>query len=367
MKTIRALIAAIFLAGLGLPASTSAKEMTFDVIHNNHTNIIVGDGDITSGTPTRFQDFLDADRLDGFRFIVHLNSNGGSLLGGMQLGQLIRANGFSTGIQSYEPRKTGESPWWPSEMPGSCMSACALAFLGGEVRAIDPRSSIGFHQFSSQRNSDEAQPATSITEAMTQIVSSDVLDYIVSMGASLQLFLQMSNALPNEMFIPRSEELRALKIISQTAFRDFGFEPYRSGVIAYSTFPENVAGRSAVHQITTYCKGGRPYVLLSGAPGSPGLTSEWVSGSREYLNGFSIWSSKTGGRAAYPARNVRFRTGSTALAEIELDADGAVALMENGQASIDIPAVTGFMFGFKVEATELDVRKLRSSFTHCIS
>lgn len=360
-------MAAIGLITFWIASSASAREMTFDIIYNNHTNIIVGNGDITAETPMRFQEFLDSDKLDGFRFIVHLNSNGGSLYGGIELGKLIRENGFATGVQAYDAREPGESSWWPSERPGHCMSACALAFLGGKVRAIGSGSSIGFHQFSSHRASTDEQPEASATEAMTQIISSDVLDYIVRMGASLELFLHMSNALPDQMYIPRGDELRSLKVISQTAFRDFGFEPYKVGVIAYATFPENVEGRSVVYQITTFCKGGIPYVLLSGVPGSQGLTPEWISGSQEYLSGFSISSNKTGRSTSYPASNVRFRSGSTALAEIKLDPVGAATLMEDGHGSISIPGASGFLFEFKLEASESDVDKIRSSFTHCIS
>ena len=368
LKVAYSLIFAIFpILFPEFAPSAEAKEMTFDVIYNNHTNIIVADGNIVPDTPKRFQEFLDSDRLDGFRFIVHLNSDGGSLYGGIQLGRMIRANGFATGIQSYQPRAAGAGSWWPAAEPGLCMSACALAFLGGENRAIDSASHIGFHQFSSSRASSDAQSNTFKTEATTQLVSSDVLDYIVSMGASVELFMRMSHALPNEMFIPGGDDLLALKIVSQTAFRDFGFEPYRSGVIAYSTFPENVEGRSVVHQITTYCKGGRPFVLLSGAPGSRGLSDSWIEASQEYLNGFTIWPAKPGPQASYPARNVRFRAGSSVLAEIQIDTSGAEALARNGQARIDIPAVSGFIFSFRIQASEMDSRKIKSSFTHCIS
>lgn len=369
MRPLRALIASILLVAL-CPGVLSAKDMTFDIINMNHTNVIVGDGKITMETPRLFQEVLDSDRLDGFRFVVALNSNGGSLFGGMELGRKIRSAGFATAVHSYLPRKPGEKFWNPRQLPGTCMSACGLAFLGGEERTLDASSRIGFHQFSSVKGSITTAEQASKAESVAQIVSSDVLSYVVEMGGTLELFHQMSNVLPEGMFVPEQDELRTLNILSQVAFQDFGFEPYKQGVIAYSVFPGNVSGRSAVHQITAYCKRGVPYILLSGEPGFEGLSKEWVDNYRDYGDfggSFTLFSRETGQEAYYHARNVRFRVGSSVIAEVEIDERGIGILIENGQARIDVSAASGYIFAFTVSPTAADVQKIRSAFTHCIS
>lgn len=350
-----------------LTSEATSGEMTFDIIYNNHTNIIVGDGEITSETPVKFQEFLDSDRLDGFRFIVHLNSEGGNLYGGMELGRMIRNRGFSTDIVSYEPRSPGEEWWHPRELPGQCWSACAIAFLGGERRQIKTSSVIGFHQFSSNYASADSQPDAAITQATTQIVSSAVLDYIIDMGGSVDLFLMMSTALPNEMFIPDEQQQKDFQVISRTAFRDFDFEPYRDGVIAYSIFPENVEGRQIVYQLTTYCKNNTPYLLLSGSPNFQGLKSEWIESVAGHVDGFSIWSNSGGGHVDYPTGNIAFRANSRVIAEIRIDHRGVEILLNHGQGSINLPGVYGYFFAAPVEATQEDKEKIQSSFRHCIS
>ena len=126
---------AAFLTG------ANAKDMDFRIIYQNHTNVVVADGEITNETPGRFQDFLDTDPFDGFRFVVALNSDGGSLLAGMTIGAMIREWGFQTEVNNYDER---------TKLGGRCFSACALAFLGGHQRSISDQSTIGFHQFSSK-------------------------------------------------------------------------------------------------------------------------------------------------------------------------------------------------------------------------
>lgn len=50
-----------------------------------------------------------------------------------------------------------------------------------------------------------------------------------------------------------------------------------------------------------------------------------------------------------------------------VDRHTAKQLIRTAVAHLSIPAVSGFLFGLKVEASESDVDKIRSSFTHCIS
>jgi len=358
-----ALATATFLA----PAKSAADEMTFDVIYMNHTNIIVADGVITESTPDRFQEFLDAGLLDGFIFIVHLNSDGGNLFGGLELGRMIREQRFATGVRAYPPRGPSDEFWDPPGTPGSCMSACALAFLGGEQRRIEDGSIIGFHQFSRASASLETYEESAVTQASTQVISSVVLGYVFSMGADVELFRLMSLAMPDEMFIPSPDEQVALGIVSRSAFSNFGFEPFRDGVIAYSVFRENVQGRQIIEQLTTFCRSGVPYILLSGPEDFSGLSQDWITQALPEMRGFEIWSNRTGVSAAYPPSNVSFRAGSRALVEVRLDQRGVSLLQEGAQGSISLPGVFGYFFGFTTEPSIADREKIRSSFRHCIS
>jgi invasion protein IalB len=61
--------------------------------------------------------------------VISFRSDGGSVVAGIQIGQIIRVKGFTTSV-SRDAR---------------CASACALAWLGGTKRLMSAESKIGFH------------------------------------------------------------------------------------------------------------------------------------------------------------------------------------------------------------------------------
>lgn len=350
---------------LASATTAAAKDMTFDIIYMNHTNVVVADGTITADTPDRFREFLDRKPFDGFNFLIHLNSPGGNLYGGMELGRMIREQGLSTDIRWYAPRPLGQewyNPGYEEQGSGECYSACALAYLGGEVREISDGAVIGFHQFSGGFGDPEE------TQIGTQLVAGQVLDYITAMGAAPSLFTRMSEALPNEVYIPNREDLLSYSIISKDAFTGFVLEPYGDGVIASSIFPENTKGDNLVYQVTSYCREGRPYLLLSGRPDFSGLYPEFKENVVSSLDGFSIWREGVGGEShSYPPTAVQFRSGQQ-LAEIQIDAV-FLRMIEGGRTrgAVQYPHVFGGLMYFDIDATPDDIKRISSSFKLCIS
>jgi hypothetical protein len=85
----------------------------------------------------RVQGTLKTDDIEAFRFrvaklskvVVAFESEGGSLLAGIRIGEIIRMKGFATVVP------TG----------ARCASACAIAWLGGAQRLIGEPALIGFH------------------------------------------------------------------------------------------------------------------------------------------------------------------------------------------------------------------------------
>jgi len=61
--------------------------------------------------------------------VISFRSDGGNVVAGIQIGEIIRAKGFTTSV-SRDAR---------------CASACALAWLGGTKRLMSAESKIGFH------------------------------------------------------------------------------------------------------------------------------------------------------------------------------------------------------------------------------
>ena len=364
MNALKNFSTVVFFVISAVPAVS--KDMTFDIIYLNHTNIVVADGEITADTPDAFQDFLDAEPFDGFSFLIDLNSPGGSLLGGIELGRMIRKQGLTTRVASYTQRAPGEAYWDPREEPGICMSACALAFLGGEDRELNEGSVLGFHQFSSAGNSVGKVADLYETEATTQIIAGVVHDYIEAMGVSPTLFSRMSMTVPEEMYVPTAYELAAFNIIPPDAFSNFTMEPYADGVIAYSTFLGNIEGRNIVSQITAYCRAGAPYLLLSQPENYRPLDQRWLNLATEMLGGFSLWIPPGHVKIDYPASNVDLRIGGQQLAEIRLDARGLDILMEGAKASVQLPGALGTSMYFEIKPTEADKKILDGAFKLCI-
>lgn len=88
-------------------------------------------GEITSSTPDEFVAFLNKIDDLGFRpHSVTFHSPGGSLLGGVTLGAVIRKLKLDTHV--------GEG--------STCSSACMLAFIGGWSRKVTHDGRIGNHQ-----------------------------------------------------------------------------------------------------------------------------------------------------------------------------------------------------------------------------
>src|SRR5262245_4774904 len=74
--------------------------------------------------------------------IVFLDSIGGAIWTGMSIGRIIRRNGFLTAVSNHT----------------KCVSACALAWLGGKERFIGPTDAhVGFHA-AKKRDTAEISP-----------------------------------------------------------------------------------------------------------------------------------------------------------------------------------------------------------------
>lgn len=364
MKMLKSIAPIWLILVSTLPAVS--KEMTFDIIYNNHSNTVVADGEITHDTPAAFQAFLDTEPFDGFTFYIDLNSPGGSLIGGMELGEMIRQQGLIARVGSYETRPEGQDYWLPTWRPGICMSACALAFLGGKDRKLDERSILGFHQFSSARTASGQVERVDETERNTQVVSGLVHAYIESMGIAPTLFSRMSMTPPDEMYVPDTVDLAALNIIPAEAFSNFMLEPYGDGVIAYAVFYNNAQGRNVVSQVTAYCRGGTPFLLLSQPEHYRPIDEDWAQMAYEFLSGFSLWRPPGTPSVDYGPQQLKFRMGGAQVAELQLDSRGVELLSGHTKIAVQMPGSLGRSMFLEIQPTDSDRRVLQSAFRLCI-
>jgi hypothetical protein len=196
----------VCFASLLFASAAMAEPMHFEIRETAGKccgNWIQATGDITAHTPADFEAFLSSSKL--MPKIVRLNSGGGSLGGGLMLGELFRARNFATEVGSGKINSDVPTPGDKNvytKTPGSCISACAMAFLGGVERKLDPDSSLTFHVVSNRDVSEIDLPEITTLESL----------YFLEMGVDTRLMTLMIEAGPNVMRVIRPDEARKLRV-----------------------------------------------------------------------------------------------------------------------------------------------------------
>jgi hypothetical protein len=215
------------LASLFFVASAVADPMHFEVKNGKCCRWIQATGEIYEDTPTVFEKFL---RSSEFRpKVVRLNSQGGSLRGGVLLGELIRTRDFVTEVGSSNLNTD-------TKAPGVCASACAFTFLGGIERTLDANSSLGFHLFSKPD-----APSENDVQELTSLMRL----YVLEMGVDARLIPWMTKAGPKAMRWIRPDEARDLRVTTvepptqcSACPRAFYYRPGDLNGVSYKTMGE---------------------------------------------------------------------------------------------------------------------------------
>lgn len=177
----RNLMLLLMLVSWGAAASPMEFEILMGTDKCQECVVVSAVGEISNDTPTLFEAFIQEHGVvSNNDTTVVLNSPGGSLMGGLKMGEIIRANGLSTHIAHVETVPGGG--YILSE--GSCASACAYAYLGGQRRSIELQSKYGVHQISTTSDT-----TVSLSQAVrtTQDIISAISEYIERMGASPEI------------------------------------------------------------------------------------------------------------------------------------------------------------------------------------
>lgn len=142
---------------------------------------LLATGTLDSEAPNRLAALLSAG---DYPETVVFDSPGGSLVAGIKLGRLIRANGLNTVVESaYSEERYKEAGAQPElvELAAdvSCYSACAYAFMGGVSRTLGEDARIGVHQFYGMESTS--------SESNAQIAVATLSQYMLSMGIDRDL------------------------------------------------------------------------------------------------------------------------------------------------------------------------------------
>jgi len=212
-------------------ADNAGKPMTFEwgTVYGDK-QAIFADGDFTIDTPAALNAFLKRSVYTPDT-VVYLNSLGGDLGAGMEVGKIIREAHLNTGVarNTRDPAQanTIDLDAFSRVYPGYCVSACSLAFLGGVSREVKAGATYAVHQVSmncvDKRKARSQFPWVTMPNvnycpeldealAMVQIASGAVVEYVRSMGADPIFLTEMSKAGPNTINALTEEQLDAYRI-----------------------------------------------------------------------------------------------------------------------------------------------------------
>jgi hypothetical protein len=169
-RKFRNSLAAAF-ATVSLFAVNAASAATIDVIQDDMGTVILIKGELVDGDQVAFDNI--ANGIEDA--IVVLESPGGDLVPGLEIGLSIRERGFNTLV-----------------VDGSeCASACALAWMAGETRAMGEYADVGFHAAYVEVNHRPQE-----TGAGNAIIGA----YLNELGLSYDAIYQLTSAPPHGMY-----------------------------------------------------------------------------------------------------------------------------------------------------------------------
>ncbi len=163
--------AAAMLAWLSL-SPAHAAEIHVVAAASDHLPLITVEGEIDISDGSNFA--AAAASLGRQRAAVVFDSPGGSLLAGLQIGQIIRLHHYAT----FVPDDT------------VCASACAFSWLAGAPRFMQPSSRIGFHA---------AYVTNGREKVETGMGNALVGAYMTTLGLSLDAIVFAETAHPDEI------------------------------------------------------------------------------------------------------------------------------------------------------------------------
>ena len=179
--------------------------------------LISATGMITADTPRQFQAFVrdngvPASKGAALGATVVLESDGGSVLGALDLGRAIRRLGFGTTVgRVVEHRSKNGASYGELVARADCQSMCTFVLLGGVQSAVPLDARVLVHQIWLGDRRDDAVAANYTAEDL-MVVQRDIgsiMQYTVEMGGDVELVALSLKVPPWEpMRVLTRDELR---------------------------------------------------------------------------------------------------------------------------------------------------------------
>lgn len=187
---MRILAAVAILAGMLSPSLA----MTFDIQRTDSAVYLRASGDVAPTDGVTLREIIPAARESGLAVTaLFLDSDGGDLDGGIDLGRAVRELGMDTLI-SRDAR---------------CFSACSLAFFGGVDRMVFEGGQLGVHQFVTPAQTDQQ-----FVEERAQYMGGVLMLYFEYAGISPLALVTAMTTPPAQMHVFTRQELRDFNIVT---------------------------------------------------------------------------------------------------------------------------------------------------------
>jgi hypothetical protein len=192
---------------LSIAGASADKELNVTIDKDVHFTTESGwtiylGGIIDVRAARRFEDFVTNNHVPPSALVV-IDSPGGDLMQGLELGKSIRAHDFLTDVG----RPNANPPLPFDYTAGECYSACTLAYIGGHFGFLKEGSRFGVHRFAS------LNPAQGDEDA-AQITSATIVEYLKSMNIDTDFFSLSTQASPEEIFEPSLSVLQKLQVVN---------------------------------------------------------------------------------------------------------------------------------------------------------
>jgi hypothetical protein len=187
--------------------------------------LIAASGMITADTPRQFIAFVRDNALQATQgahqtgrpgATVVLESDGGSVLGALDLGRAIRRFGFDTTVgRVVERRATAFVRYGETAARADCQSMCAFVLLAGVQRRVPSDARVLVHQIwlGDRREDAVASNYTAEDLVVVQRDIGSILQYTIEMGGNAEL-VELSLKVPpwEPMRVLTRDETRRMKL-----------------------------------------------------------------------------------------------------------------------------------------------------------
>jgi len=190
-------IAVIFLLSSQTISANSSEEMEFKIVEvcdisQNCYPSIIANGTVTTKSANTFKKIAEGSASP---MTVFISGRGNDLQAGIALGKAIRSKGFDTqtGLIVESTEKVGQKIKYIQKEGGECLSACLLAFIGGQFRISHPNDILGFYKLPQTTDASiETKFKVLAAEYMTDMgVNSIAIDYLsISRSETVQKLME---------------------------------------------------------------------------------------------------------------------------------------------------------------------------------